>query len=412
MGLVIHLCHLVDLRELPRPLRVVQERALVKAVVIRGVRLRVVRRRQRRHFVTVDSVHAEEMLDLARNLQRTHKRPFMHKLREHADGATAEDRAESAKAVELLVRHAHLNLVALDSLARRRGLQLRRGHCGLDRCQRGHLAVLPRPAEEALEVNLGDTTDRVDVGTAAVVLREIATERLVDVPCAEHKELAGVLDLRVLVPQQKLRKQVREHHAAARLDVLHGDVLNGSLFGDVRRRAAYLHVDVNERVKHLVNLDVVERGANLGGKRAGATERLLRGVLRTHIDAEEDALGELLTGLGEEVRVLRDALNVVDHMLVVIDDFVDDKVAHDANNGTDGCGVRAAGKGEEVAAEGAAAEVVPQPTRGTVRNLLLGRVHLQTTCVRWHEKDARRPRKRDIGVDAGDVGLIRSLHIA
>ena len=56
----------VDAAELPGPAHVVQELAVVEAVVVRRVALRVVRRRQRRRLVPVDGVETEEGLRSAR----------------------------------------------------------------------------------------------------------------------------------------------------------------------------------------------------------------------------------------------------------------------------------------------------------------------------------------------------------
>ena len=59
---------IVDDPELPRPLGVVQELAVVEAVVVRAVALGVVRRRQYCHLVAVYRIVTEEMLHFVRNL--------------------------------------------------------------------------------------------------------------------------------------------------------------------------------------------------------------------------------------------------------------------------------------------------------------------------------------------------------
>ncbi len=60
----------VDHTELPTPLGVVEELAVVEAVVVGAVRLGVVRRRQHRHLVAVDGVVPEEVLHFVRHLVR------------------------------------------------------------------------------------------------------------------------------------------------------------------------------------------------------------------------------------------------------------------------------------------------------------------------------------------------------
>ena len=55
--------------KLPGPHDVVEELAVVVAVVVWSVRFRVVRRSDRRHFVPIDRVTTEEKLDFVGNLQ-------------------------------------------------------------------------------------------------------------------------------------------------------------------------------------------------------------------------------------------------------------------------------------------------------------------------------------------------------
>lgn len=54
----------IDCAELPAPLRVVEERAVIESIVIRAVRLRVHGWRYHGHLVPVDGVTAIEMLNL------------------------------------------------------------------------------------------------------------------------------------------------------------------------------------------------------------------------------------------------------------------------------------------------------------------------------------------------------------
>jgi len=61
---------LVDQLKLPRPESVVEELSVIKAVVIRTIRLCVIRRCQHRHLVSVDGVVTEKVLHLFRNLYR------------------------------------------------------------------------------------------------------------------------------------------------------------------------------------------------------------------------------------------------------------------------------------------------------------------------------------------------------
>lgn len=55
----------IDCAELPAPLGVVEERAVIESIVVGAVRLRVHRRRDHRHLVPVDGVTAIEMLHLS-----------------------------------------------------------------------------------------------------------------------------------------------------------------------------------------------------------------------------------------------------------------------------------------------------------------------------------------------------------
>ena len=55
--------------ELPRPLGVVQELSVVKAVVVGAVALSVVGRGENRHLVSVNSVVSEEVLHLVCHLK-------------------------------------------------------------------------------------------------------------------------------------------------------------------------------------------------------------------------------------------------------------------------------------------------------------------------------------------------------
>lgn len=55
---------LINAAKLPGPFYVVEELAVVEAVVVRGVALRVVGRRQRRLLVPIQRVVEEELLDL------------------------------------------------------------------------------------------------------------------------------------------------------------------------------------------------------------------------------------------------------------------------------------------------------------------------------------------------------------
>lgn len=67
---ILHaLRQLIDPAKLPRPLHVVQELAVVEAVVIRRVALRVVGWRQSRLLVPIYGIVEEETLDLLGNLQ-------------------------------------------------------------------------------------------------------------------------------------------------------------------------------------------------------------------------------------------------------------------------------------------------------------------------------------------------------
>lgn len=59
----------VDFLELPRPSHVVQKWAMVVAMIVRTVRLRVIGRRQYGHLVAIDSVGTIEMLHFRCHLQ-------------------------------------------------------------------------------------------------------------------------------------------------------------------------------------------------------------------------------------------------------------------------------------------------------------------------------------------------------
>ena len=103
-----------------------------RTVVIGTVLFRMVRRRERRHLVSVPGILEEEMLDLLRDLtndqcvnlavsldgsgkatdllRRQERAPFVHELREHAPRAAFLDLAQPSEHGEFVVGHAHVRL--------------------------------------------------------------------------------------------------------------------------------------------------------------------------------------------------------------------------------------------------------------------------------------------------------------
>ena len=88
----------------------------------------MIRRRQRRHLMSVPRVLKEEVLHFLRNLEWGEERaPLVHELREHAPRAALLNLAQPSEDGELVVRHAHIGLVRLNVVLCDR-LELGGGH--------------------------------------------------------------------------------------------------------------------------------------------------------------------------------------------------------------------------------------------------------------------------------------------
>jgi len=98
--------------------------------------------------------------------------PIMHQPLPHAPGPQLLHLPQPPKDTQLIIRHAHIRLVRLHIVARD-GLQLR-GRGRVDEfVEDGELEVGGGPADEGLEVGLGDAADRVEVRAGAVVFGQV-----------------------------------------------------------------------------------------------------------------------------------------------------------------------------------------------------------------------------------------------
>lgn len=145
----------------------------------------------------------------------------MQQLGERAPRATLIDLPQAPKDAQLVVREAHIDLIALDIILRN-GFQL----CGRHRRQKlvqdRELKLRLCPGNQSFEVRLADAPDGVEVGGGAVVFGEVPAVCFVDVGGAEDEEPA--LFGGGAYPGEELGEEVGEDHAHAGLDVLEGEV--------------------------------------------------------------------------------------------------------------------------------------------------------------------------------------------
>lgn len=100
--------------ELPCPLCMVQERTVIKTIVIRRVALSMTCRGQHCHFVPVDGITAEEVFHLVGNLFRCAIcAPCINQLAEHGIWATFVLFAETSKYWQLCICHTHIFFICL-----------------------------------------------------------------------------------------------------------------------------------------------------------------------------------------------------------------------------------------------------------------------------------------------------------
>jgi len=86
--------------------------------------------------------------------------------------------------------------------------------------QRGISQMLCSPPKERSQVCFGNTSNRVDVGTATIILGQVATEQLINIGRAQHQQEAQAAPH----PQGQLRKQERNHHSQPCLNILQRQV--------------------------------------------------------------------------------------------------------------------------------------------------------------------------------------------
>mmetsp|Transcript_29678 Transcript_29678/g.79690 ORF Transcript_29678/g.79690 Transcript_29678/m.79690 type:complete len:715 (-) Transcript_29678:189-2333(-) len=411
-GLLSH--ELVDHGELARETYRVEELAQVKAVVVRGVALGMVRGREGGEFVPVDCIVAEEALHLLRYLGRCEgASPLRPQGLVHAHGATPRQLTQRAEAAQLRVGHAHILLVILRDLpTSAQGTQLCGRGC-LHHGPQGRVAqVISTPVQEALQVRLRHAADGVHVRRGAVVLGHVSAQRLIHVGRAEDEEEA----LPAAAPGHELCQQVAVHHPQSRLYVLEGHIFRpGPSLGSKARLAwGERGEDLERTLHHRIDDGGHVVAAHLRGQRPRAVPRLCARVGRSHVASGEHQLGDLGCGRGQPGRLrAADAAQVGKHARVrprgavqrgrprrtSRGDRLEQGLAHAAHNARSRARVRAPGQCEEVARCPGPAEVVPQPARGAVGDLLLGRVHEGRERRRGQHGRGRAPRRaqREIG---------------
>mmetsp|Transcript_11409 Transcript_11409/g.34418 ORF Transcript_11409/g.34418 Transcript_11409/m.34418 type:complete len:589 (-) Transcript_11409:799-2565(-) len=419
----------VDGRELRFETRGLQEGSEVEAVVVRGVVLRMVGGRERGHLVPVDGVVKEEVLDLLGDLLIEGHRcvvtpgalrgrdaaavvPERAEPQEGGERAAVLDLAAAAEVAQLGVGHAHVLLVQLGALGAR---ELRAGLGVRDALQHRDALLAARPLQEGLEVRLVDPADGVDVRGAAVVLGVVAAQGLIDVRGAQDEQgAAGGGLVPVRCPGHELGHEVGHDHAGACLDVLQGNVLHpGAVHLGVRLQLGLgelVSVELQvlegalQGVRNAVDVDGRVDRANLLGQLLCAPARLVTAVLGRHVARHKDLAAEVLPVAGRVLRPLRDAPDVGEDLLLAPLaaglQLLHNALAHDRHERGRGGRVRPAGQGQEIAALAAPSQVVPEPGRGPVRDLLHGVVELRGSRLGGRQGQRVRVREPEGDLDA------------
>ena len=200
----------------------------------------MVARRKRCHLVPIDTIIVKEPAGLLIDLAGCEAvRPHVQEFLIHAPRATLCDFAQPAKDGELLVRHAHVDLVGLD-VRLSNGLQFRGRCCGEEVFEDGKCESMLCEGYEALQVRFGDPTYWVYIRGRAVVFGHVAAETLIHVSAAEDKEATAIAA--AADGGEKLCEEVCDDHAKAGLDVLEGETfgfaaaVDDETWGEVRNK--------------------------------------------------------------------------------------------------------------------------------------------------------------------------------
>ena len=306
----------VNVAELPAPVGRIEELAVIEAVVVGRVGLGEVGGRNGGHLVSVDRVADEEVLALVGYLTRREAtRPRLEQAAEHRVRSAVVLLAQLAVDGQLVVGHAHLDLVELLVLALfAERHELGRGRRVVDGAQRRQLERLRAVEHKRAQVGLADAADRVEVGTRAVVLGEVAAQALVHVGRAEHEQRARPTDR----PQSELSEEVGDDHAQARLDVLQRGVLDVraavdlELGHDAHRRRP----DGQQRLHGHDDHARQVVGADLRGQRLGAALGRLRAVACAHVAGDEQLRAQLVRRRRRIVRIAHHSPQIAQHFLI------------------------------------------------------------------------------------------------
>mmetsp|Transcript_38151 Transcript_38151/g.109474 ORF Transcript_38151/g.109474 Transcript_38151/m.109474 type:complete len:299 (+) Transcript_38151:868-1764(+) len=162
--------------------------------------------------------------------------------------------------------------------------------------------------------------------------------------------------------------------------------------------ALQVYEGVLQRRADVVDVDRAVHGADFLREILGPAPRLVAAVLRGHVASDEEFAGEVVGVLGGEGGHPSDLPDVGEDLLLAAlrarRQLLDGALAHDRNQRSRGRRVRTPGQRQKVAAHAGATEVVPEPTRRPVGDLLHGVVDP------WLERRRGRERHRVLGAEA------------
>src|SRR5688500_4518446 len=110
----------------------------------------------------------------------------MQQLCKCAPWATLFNLPQLTKHAKLIIREAHINLIALYILLCNR-LELGSGRSIQKLIQDGHSEACFRPRNQPLQIRLGDTSNWIQIRTRAIVLGEVSSVCFINVGRSENE---------------------------------------------------------------------------------------------------------------------------------------------------------------------------------------------------------------------------------
>mmetsp|Transcript_21291 Transcript_21291/g.46345 ORF Transcript_21291/g.46345 Transcript_21291/m.46345 type:complete len:251 (-) Transcript_21291:49-801(-) len=222
--------------------------------------------------------------------------------------------------------------------------------------------MVSSPSHKRLEINLGNRTDRVEVGSGAVVLGVVSAQSLVHVGRPQHQKRSRF----PTTPGQQLRKHVAKHHAQASLYVLQRQVFSarpavGPKFrclsggdGETSDDGSDHGVDVH---RQMVVADVFRQALRQVSSGLG-------GVLCPHVRRVQNLMSDFLSiGWDPVPWLVADTTHILQDVRVPTLGLGSDELAHGTHNRRCGGGVCTPRQRKEEARETGTTEIVPEPTR-------------------------------------------------